>query len=53
MKEPSQFNSTFGVLNVGSFMFVTLYVVAGVLCYWRWGDEVSGSVTLDLEINDK
>ncbi|XP_050315799.1 proton-coupled amino acid transporter-like protein CG1139 [Anthonomus grandis grandis] len=48
MKKPKKFTTSFGVLNVGMFMVTCLYLIIGVLGYWKYGDDVQGSVTLNL-----
>ncbi|KAF5299700.1 hypothetical protein FQA39_LY11495 [Lamprigera yunnana] len=52
MKKPSQFNRSFGVLNVGITMVIVLYVVLGLMAYLKYGNDIHGSVTLDLPQNE-
>ncbi|KAK9500905.1 hypothetical protein O3M35_002070 [Rhynocoris fuscipes] len=49
MKDPKQFTSPFGVLNVGLMIVVSLAVCMGFLSYLKYGDEVKGSFTLNLD----
>lgn len=49
MKDPKKFSSAFGVLNVGLMMVVSLAVLMGFLSYLKYGDEVKGSFTLNLD----
>lgn len=48
MKIPSQFNSPLGVLNVGMVIVGTMFVSMGFLAYLQYGENVAGSVTLNL-----
>ncbi|XP_050088890.1 proton-coupled amino acid transporter-like protein CG1139 [Anopheles aquasalis] len=48
MRRPQDFGRTSGVLNVGTAFIVVLYVALGFVGYLRWGDEVQGSMTLNL-----
>ncbi|KAJ6637549.1 Proton-coupled amino acid transporter-like protein [Pseudolycoriella hygida] len=48
MKKPEQFGSAFGVLNVGMILTTLLYTSFGFFGYLKFGDNVAGSVTLNL-----
>jgi len=48
MKKPKQFSTAFGVLNVGMVIVTSLIVLTGFMGYWRFGDSVRGSLTLNL-----
>ncbi|XP_011056048.1 PREDICTED: proton-coupled amino acid transporter 1-like isoform X3 [Acromyrmex echinatior] len=48
MKKPSNFNKAFGVLNVGMVIVGVMFVTMGFLSYLKYGDDVAGSVTLNL-----
>ncbi|XP_043678575.1 proton-coupled amino acid transporter 2-like isoform X2 [Vespula pensylvanica] len=52
MKKPSNFNKPFGVLNVGMVIVGAMFVVMGFLSYLKYGDDVRGSVTLNLELTE-
>ncbi|XP_046833399.1 proton-coupled amino acid transporter 2-like isoform X1 [Vespa crabro] len=52
MKKPSNFNKLFGVLNVGMVIVGAMFVVMGFLSYLKYGDDVRGSVTLNLELTE-
>lgn len=52
MKKPSNFNKTFGVLNVGMVIVGAMFVAIGFLSYLKYGDAVQGSVTLNLESSE-
>lgn len=47
MKTPKNFGGWFGVLNIGMFFVVILYVGLGMVGYWRYGDDVKPSITLN------
>ncbi|XP_034667683.1 proton-coupled amino acid transporter 1 [Drosophila subobscura] len=48
MRKPSQFESRLGVLNVGMFLVSVMFMFAGSVGYMKWGEEVGGSLTLNL-----
>ncbi|XP_035790032.1 proton-coupled amino acid transporter-like protein pathetic [Anopheles albimanus] len=48
MRHPTDFSRSCGVMNVGTAFIIVLYAVFGSLGYLRWGDDVQGSVTLNL-----
>jgi proton-coupled amino acid transporter len=48
MKEPEKFMTPFGVLNVGMMFVASLYILVGILGYWKYGDDVESSVFLNL-----
>ncbi|XP_063986167.1 proton-coupled amino acid transporter 1-like isoform X3 [Diachasmimorpha longicaudata] len=48
MKKPTQFNSPLGVLNTGMVIVGMMFVVMGFLAYLQYGEDVRGSVTLNL-----
>lgn len=48
MKKPAQFDRGFGVLNVGMVIISTLFLMCGFFGYWKWGEQVAGSLTLNL-----
>jgi len=48
MKHPDHFINKLGILNIAMAVVVVLYAVIGFLGYVRFGDEVQGSVTLNL-----
>lgn len=52
MREPEKFTNRFGVLNVTMFFITALFIFTGFVSYMRWGDEVAGSITLNLEVEE-
>ncbi|KAH8298477.1 hypothetical protein KR044_005593, partial [Drosophila immigrans] len=52
MKKPQQFLGCPGVLNTAMITVVLLYAVIGFFGYVRFGDEVRGSITLNLPEGD-
>ncbi|XP_043501944.1 proton-coupled amino acid transporter 1-like isoform X1 [Polistes fuscatus] len=52
MKKPSNFNKPLGVLNVGMVIVGGMFVTMGFLSYLKYGDNVRGSVTLNLELSE-
>ncbi|XP_075230257.1 proton-coupled amino acid transporter-like protein acs [Lycorma delicatula] len=49
MEHPYLFNAPCGVLNVSMFINLFFLLLLGVLGYLKYGDDVKGSVTLNLE----
>lgn len=48
MKKPQQFLGCFGVLGITMIIVAIMHATIGFLGYARFGDEVQGSVTLNL-----
>lgn len=48
MKTPKAFGGSFGVLNKAMVLIVALYVGMGFFGYLNYGDEIEGSITLNL-----
>ncbi|XP_058467632.1 proton-coupled amino acid transporter-like protein CG1139 [Malaya genurostris] len=48
MKQPHDFRKTFGVLNIGMVFIVTLFTSFGFVGYLKWGEDVEGTMTLNL-----
>ena len=51
MKNPEDFGGWNGVLNKGMTVVVVAYVTIGFFGYLKYGENVKGSVTLNLEAN--
>uniref|UniRef100_A0A182N1B3 Amino acid transporter transmembrane domain-containing protein n=1 Tax=Anopheles dirus TaxID=7168 RepID=A0A182N1B3_9DIPT len=52
MRQPGDFGKPFGVLNIGSAFILLLFTSFGFVGYWRWGEAVEGSLTLNLPDNE-
>jgi solute carrier family 36 (proton-coupled amino acid transporter) len=52
MRKPENFSKRLGVLNVGMVIATAMYIIIGVVGYWKYGEEVLGSVTLNLPNED-
>ncbi|KAM7348057.1 proton-coupled amino acid transporter-like protein pathetic [Cochliomyia hominivorax] len=52
MKKPEKFNSRFGVLNVTMVGITAIFIITGFIGYLRWGEDVQGSLTLNLDPNN-
>nr|XP_032527314.1 proton-coupled amino acid transporter-like protein CG1139 [Danaus plexippus plexippus] len=48
MRKPELFQKPLGVLNLGMVIVAGIFVTVGFFGYLKWGDEVAGSVTLNL-----
>lgn len=48
MKTPKSFGGTYGVLNISMVFIVFLYVGMGFFGYLKFGDDIQGSITLNL-----
>lgn len=52
MKKPKLFARPSGVLNIGMVFIASLFVVMGFVSYWKWGEGIQGTVTLNLPPKD-
>lgn len=52
MKRPKLFARPSGVLNVGMVFVASLFIVMGFVSYWKWGEGILGTVTLNLPEKD-
>ncbi|XP_052900975.1 proton-coupled amino acid transporter-like protein CG1139 [Anopheles moucheti] len=52
MQHPENFGKPCGVLNIGSGFILMLFTTFGFFGYWRWGEAVQGSLTLNLPDNE-
>lgn len=48
MKVPEDFDRRFGVLNVGMCIVTTIFITTGFFGYLKYGEDVMGSLTLNL-----
>lgn len=48
MRKPQHFLGCPGVLNVTMVLVAVLYAVVGVFGYLKYGDDVKGSITINL-----
>lgn len=52
MRKPSTFDQPLGVLNIGISFVTVLYITFGFVGYLKWGEDVKGSLTLNLPQSD-
>jgi solute carrier family 36 (proton-coupled amino acid transporter) len=52
MKKPKNFSKPFGVLNVGMFFVMIIYISFGTIGYWKYGEETEASLTLNLPTDE-
>lgn len=52
MKRPKLFARKSGVLNVGMIFVASLFILMGFVSYWKWGEGVEGTVTVNLPESD-
>ena len=52
MKKPSTFDSPCGVLNIGLAIVTVLFITFGFCGYLKWGENVAGSLSLNLPDGD-
>lgn len=52
MKKPKLFSRPSGVLNIGMVFVASLFIIVGFASYWKWGDAIKGTVTLNLPETD-
>lgn len=48
MAKPQKFIGWFGVLDIAALVVVISYIIFGIFGYWRYGEEVAASLTLNL-----
>jgi solute carrier family 36 (proton-coupled amino acid transporter) len=53
MKVSENFHRPLGVLNVGMTIVTTLYTMFGFIGYLKYGEDVQGSLTLNLPPGDR
>lgn len=52
MEKPKHFQKPLGVLNTGMSVVIFLITGVGFIGYLKWGEEVEGSLTLNLPPDD-
>lgn len=52
MKNPRNFGKALGVLNVGMVIAGTMFIAMGFLAYLKYGDDIKGSVSLNLVLDN-
>ena len=52
MEKPKYFQRPLGVLNTGMAVVIILITGVGFIGYLKWGEEVEGSLTLNLPPED-
>jgi proton-coupled amino acid transporter len=52
MKTPRSFGGWSGVLNRAMSLIIILYVGLGLFGYLKYGEDVEGSITLNLPMNE-
>lgn len=48
MKKPKLFSRPVGVLNVGMVMIASLFLAVGFAGYWKYGESIEATVTMNL-----
>uniref|UniRef100_A0A1B0A3G8 Amino acid transporter transmembrane domain-containing protein n=1 Tax=Glossina pallidipes TaxID=7398 RepID=A0A1B0A3G8_GLOPL len=49
MRDPYDFNRPLGILNAITALITVIFIFTGVTSYIKWGEEVKGSITLNLD----
>ena len=52
MEKPKNFSKPLGVLNVGMVFLTILFTAFGFVGYWKYGDDVQSSLSLNLPTNE-
>lgn len=48
MRKPNDFSKPLGVLNVGMVFLTIMFIAFGYFGYWKYGEDVASSLTLNL-----
>ncbi|KAL1517831.1 hypothetical protein ABEB36_001547 [Hypothenemus hampei] len=52
MATPKNFRQPMGVLNIGMVLVTIVYVGMGMMGYWKYGDKINSSITMNFPINE-
>ena len=52
MKHPKKFKTQCGILNIGMYTIILMYIGMGLLGYMAHGDDAMGTITLNLPKDD-
>lgn len=52
MAKPGSFVGWFGVLNRCAVFVAFTYILIGFMGYWRYGDYVAASITLNIPVDE-
>ncbi|XP_030746004.1 proton-coupled amino acid transporter-like protein CG1139 isoform X2 [Sitophilus oryzae] len=52
MATPKNFREPCGVLNVGMSLVTVIYVGMGMMGYWKYGDQIESSITMNFPIKE-
>jgi len=52
MKRPQDFRGCTGLLNIGMSIVASLYLTVGLFGYWKYGEDIESSITLNLPSGD-
>lgn len=52
MRKPADFSKPFGVLNVGMVSLTIMFICFGFVGYWKYGEDVASSLTLNLPTDE-
>lgn len=52
MKHPQSYLGFCGVLNLAVFFILCSNLIFGIMGYWRFGDHVEASITLNIPQNE-
>lgn len=53
MKNPEKFSKPLGVLNVGMAIVTAIFIIIGIVGYWKFGEFTKGSLTLNLQVSNE
>lgn len=47
METPDYYRKPFGTLNVAYGLLTVLYLIVGLFGYWKYGEEIRSSITMN------